>query len=498
MAGYPATRAFLNQNGAPRLDRPTPGANLRPNNFTATFADPALELSYRAFLYEYGSPRERTVQLLAVALFLFYGALDVLAVGGFASEFLIIRFFIVAPIIIISVFLTSLPSCKKYVEWTSALGLAVCSAAIIYMIHRMPMEGAPPYIVGLLFCMIFTACLLRIRFVIAMPTYLGIAAAYCLGLALRNDVPQAQAAAGYFFMLSVTVVAGVAIYVQESRAREVWLRNLQRKIDAERIENLLIEATAADRSKINFLSILTHELRTPLHQIIGFSEVMKNQISTGDRANLIDEVEQVLGSARRLLEKIGQMLRYADATAGKLNYSIDKVPLTEVVEQAWDQIAPAADKRSITIDTSKVSPAIVEIDSHHTLYAISSIVENALNASPEGSAITMEGEPRSDSLYELRIIDNGAGMSRQAIAAAFKPFEQNEPVRSRSREGLGLGLATASHLLRGQQGDLSIESTVGKGTTVRIMLPLPKAPSPSASASPQTEGAITPLHANRS
>lgn len=445
------------------------------------FCDRDLENCYREHLRVARLKRELIAQLLAVVLFLCYGALDFFAVGDLARTFLGIRLFVVAPIILALIALTATPRWAEYQEWTSTIGLCVCSFAIILMIYLMPASGAPPYIVGLLFSMILASCLLRVSFIIAAPSYCLIAAAYCISLLAREGVPEPLIASGLFFMLSVTGVACITNYVQETRSREVWLRNVQKEIDTERIEALLIEATAADRSKINFLSVLTHELRTPLHQIIGFSEVVRNSVILNGRPELTAQSDLVIDAARGLLGKISQLLRYADAVAGKLSFSQESVSAPEIVESVVDQAAAICAARGVSLNTSGVERASLYVDQHHTLYALYSVVENAVKASAPGAVVKIDGSLTTKGLYEFRVIDHGEGMSAEALQAAMKPFEQMQPARTRGRDGLGLGLAIADRLLRGQGGELRLESIRGVGTTVVIVLPTPDYASLSAS-----------------
>lgn len=442
------------------------------DRLTAKFSNSGIEKAYRNQLAAEGQKRERTAQILAVLLFLGYGALDLIAAKEFAAEFIAIRFLYVAPPVAALIILTSQPRLVRFQEWTSTLGLLICSAAIIYMIKEMPMLGSPPYIVGLLFSMILASCLLRVSFVIATISYLVIAAAYCGSMVMREDTIEAQVASGVFFMVSVTGVACITNYVQEWRSREIWLRNIQRRYDKQRIESLLIEATAADRSKLSFLTILTHELRTPLHQIIGYSEVLRNEAVLIGREDLASGSTTVLEAARDLLKKISQLLRFADATAGKLSFATESVPVGELIESVADQTLSLLEPKSIRLNACDIEKTPLFIDQHHTLYALMCVVENAANASAPGSEIKIDGKREDNGLYRIRVIDRGHGMSTQELNAALAPFEQLEVARTRARRGLGLGLPIADRLIRCQGGALRLESTPGVGTTVSVWLPL--------------------------
>ncbi|OFX04919.1 MAG: hypothetical protein A3E78_05910 [Alphaproteobacteria bacterium RIFCSPHIGHO2_12_FULL_63_12] len=434
---------------------------------TAAFHNSDTERQYRNYLAETGYRHEVFLQAAAICVFLSYGLLDVLAAGPLGAEFLALRFFVVAPLVVFAVALTATPKFRRWIELSTTFGFVMFAAAVIYMIYQMPPKGAPPYIIGLLVVMIFTSCLMRIRFVIAAPTYFLIGAAYCFTLVAREGTPMNQIVSGLFFMISVAGIAIITNYIEERRSRETWSRAAQRQRDAARIEELLVESTAADRSKLNFLTILTHELRTPLHQIIGFSELIKNdQVTTeAERAAAIDNI---LYPAKDLLKKFSQMLRYADATAGKLAFFFDEISIVEVAETLKEHLAPAASAKSVAIDISRVQDFTLRIDQHHTIFALSNLLENAIQASRAGSTVEITGDSEGDSLYSLKIRDQGCGMSEKQIAAALSPFEQNDQVRSRNKEGLGLGLTIARRLLVDQGAKFTVQSAIGVGTVITI------------------------------
>ena len=432
----------------------------------ATFSDKVTEERFVQHLTEVGFGREKLMQALGQIVFVAYGVLDVLVAGDLSKEFLIIRYLIVAPITIGLICLSWLKPFRRHFALATSFALLMDALAIVYMIYRMEGPEAPPYIVGIIVVLIFTSCLMRINFVYAAPAYIVVALSYCFVMISKSDAGYGQIVSGYFFLISVTIVAIATIYLQERRARETWISGEFRARDNEMIRHLLLEATAADRSKTNFLSIVTHELRTPLHQIIGFGEVVKNYPNKEDSPKYLD---YIILAANELLLKLGKMLRYADAAAGKLKVEMELCSAAEVAERVKEEGRKAASARSITIDISEVKDSKLWADPHHASYAIQNIVENAIIASRPGSKIRIVGYPLSDREYSLHVIDTGDGMTAAQLDAAFRPFAQAEAGLARYREGLGLGLPIANRLLTEQCAILSISSQVGVGTDVEII-----------------------------
>lgn len=246
-----------------------------------------------------------------------------------------------------------------------------------------------------------------------------------------------------------------------------------RERDAERIRELLIEATAADQSKINFLSMMSHELRTPLHQIIGFSEIVRNDLVGADNDNDDNEnaahVDQIHVSANTLLERIKKMLRYADASAGKINYDPVRLDISEIVDASLEQLRGATEKKAIEVNTSGLERASLTLDFFHTAYALNNILENAVNASPFHGRVDICGATNPDGAYVMTVKDEGAGMSKDKLAGVMRAFTQGEALLNRSSEGLGLGLTLAGKILNDQGAELSLASEEGKGTRVSIV-----------------------------
>jgi signal transduction histidine kinase len=449
-------------------------AELRPEIelVRARFADPRTEEKFIQHLVAEGFGREKLMQALGTFVFIAYGVLDAFVVGDLSREFLVVRFLVAAPLAIGVICVSWIKSLRPHFGLATAVALLIYASAIIYMIYRMPGPDAPPYIIGVLVVLIFTSCLMRINFVYAGPTYALIAALYCVALPAKETAGHAEIIAGYFFMISVTAVAIGTIYLQERRARETWLAAELRERDASVIRHLLLEATAADRSKTNFLSIVTHELRTPLHQIIGFSEVVRGQPEIPEAPKYLD---QIIVSANELLKKLGKMLRYADAAAGKLKVEREECDIADVVDLAKEETRKSAAARNIVVDARGVSPATLFIDSHQSAYALSNIIENAIEASRPGAVVEISGATLSSGDYRLFVADRGCGMNDAQIKGAFMPFGQAEAGLARYREGLGLGLPIANRLLAEQGAALSIRSKAGEGTTVEITFVKPAA-----------------------
>ncbi len=450
------------------------------DRFLARFRDPAVEAEYQRHLIENELGRERLISYCLVAVYFAYGVLDLLTISERLEEILLVRWLLLTPAALGLVMLTHIERFKRFYSYIFTFGVLLFSVSIVWMISILPAEGSPPYIIGVLMVFIFASCSISMPFPAATTVFAATAAAYTAILHLDPKFSAIDRVAGPFFMVSAVLVAVVSNYTQEIRSRVIWRQKRQRAADADHIEKLMIEATAADQSKINFLSILSHELRTPLHQIIGFTEILRKEDGEVSGGGAQEFLAQIHGSAHALLSRIGKMLRYADATAGKINYAPDDYSIREIVEIVCGQFAHKAEAAGVALDWSETAAGSVYVDQASVTYALGHLVENAIRASASGRAVAIRGRSGGDGEWVLEIADRGKGMTAEQIRAAFEPFSQTETPRIRSGEGLGLGLTLARKIFGDQGASMDITSTPGEGTVVAIRFP--KRPAEAAAA----------------
>lgn len=451
------------------------------NPWTATFDDAATERAYREHIYTTELPKLRLFCWAGMVVWFGFGLLDVLTIQEGLTEVSVIRWLIAGPLAVLLNLAMNAERLRRFYGWIIASGMFVISSGIIAMIAVMPAQGAPPYIIGVLVIFAYTSCFIRIDFKIAALLFTITTLCYCLTLVGVGKFSHVEIIAGYFFMISIANIALITHYGQEVRSRQIWRRNRQRALDAAYIEELLIEATAADQSKLNFISILSHELRTPLHQIIGFTEIVMQRFTDGESARTDEFLRDIRTSAHDLLSRIAKMLRYADATAGKIKYDREHTPAVDLVETVLTQSKTLAASKAVEINADGVSDVSIWVDHPHTAYAVGHILENAIKASKRGGRVDIRGDVSPDGGYVLQIEDRGIGMSPEQIKAAFEPFSQVEQVRTRSLDGIGLGLTLARKIFQDQGAELFIASVKGEGTTVSIRFSPPKKQAASAS-----------------
>jgi signal transduction histidine kinase len=243
--------------------------------------------------------------------------------------------------------------------------------------------------------------------------------------------------------------------------------------DSKRMERALIEKNealeAADRLKTTFISHVSYELRTPLTNIIGFSELLASPIAGPLTDKQRDYLGDIRASGRTLLAIIDDILDLATIDAGGFELKLTPVKVRDVIEQAVQGVLERLKQEGLTLDT-KVAPDIDTIvaDAARIRQILYNLLSNAIGFSPAGTAIVLRAE-RDRSMLALTVEDKGCGIPEDFQRAVFERFESRSH-GSRHR-GAGLGLSIVKSLVELHGGTVALASTPGRGTWVRVLLP---------------------------
>jgi len=221
----------------------------------------------------------------------------------------------------------------------------------------------------------------------------------------------------------------------------------------------------------DFVANVSHELKTPVTSIKGFAETLEDgALEDPEAARRF--VRIIAGQADRLNSIIGDLLALStlEQSEGESRLSLSEADVCDVLKVAVDVCEPRAQARNIhlSIDCATcllgaVSPPLLE-------QAVVNLIDNAVKYSPEGSDVSVSLEEAADEVV-ISVSDHGPGISREHVARLFERFYRVDKARSRDLGGTGLGLAIVKHIAQAQGGSVSVDSTVGKGSTFRIHLP---------------------------
>jgi signal transduction histidine kinase len=233
------------------------------------------------------------------------------------------------------------------------------------------------------------------------------------------------------------------------------------------------QAELANHSKSEFLANMSHELRTPLNAVIGFTEIISQELF-GPVANekYLEYIKDVHASSLHLLSIINDVLDMSKIEAGKLELQKEDVTLQNVIADVIRIVHERASSRGIALVSELADEAIVIWADERALKQIFlNLLSNAIKFSQDGGKVHIRVTTEQADFAVIEVADQGIGMDTDEQERALQPFGQAKPATTRNYGGTGLGLPITKGLIEAHGGALTILSRLGEGTTVRLVLP---------------------------
>ncbi len=230
-------------------------------------------------------------------------------------------------------------------------------------------------------------------------------------------------------------------------------------------------AAEANQAKAEFLAVMSHELRTPLNAISGYVDLMSLGMDGALTEKQRISLTRIQLNQQHLLSLIDDVLSFARIEAGSLRVEIQTVLVHDVVETLEALVQPELQKKELVLSCEPCDNALsVRADPEKLRQILLNFVANAIKFTAQGGRIRVGAEQRGESV-RIWVRDTGIGIPTDQIALVFEPFFQIEQGPTRRYPGIGLGLAIARDLARAMDGEVRLESTVGTGSTVSVLLP---------------------------
>ena len=236
-------------------------------------------------------------------------------------------------------------------------------------------------------------------------------------------------------------------------------------------------AETANNAKSTFLSNMSHDIRTPMNAIIGFTTLAVSNID--DKKLVRDYLGKILFSSNHLLSLINDILDMSRIESGKLNLEETEVSLSEVLHDLKTIISGQihAKQLELYMDAMDVTNEDVYCDKTRLNQVLLNLLSNAVKFTPAGGTISVRlrqcpGIQKGSGLYEIRVKDTGIGMSQEFVQKIFSPFERERTSTVSRTHGTGLGMAITKNIVDMMGGTIEVQTVQGKGTEFIVRLPL--------------------------
>ena len=318
-----------------------------------------------------------------------------------------------------------------------------------------------------------------------------------LGLTDYDIVPREQAA--FFQEIDRRVLSTGAPYETEEMltsadGAEYWLFTRKSMVEVasgerylvgiisditerKRIEKDLVaaklQAEGANRAKSMFLANMSHELRTPLNAVIGFAEIIKDELLGAiNEPRYRDYAADIHTSGKHLLRVINDILDMTKVEAGTYQLREDVCDVAKVVGDAAALVSNLAIQNELTVrvDVPDDIPFLFA-DERCVRQMLVNFLSNGIKFTPKGGNVAACARLEPDGAIVIAVVDTGIGMAQDDIPQALSPFRQLEGSHSRKHEGTGLGLSLTKAMLELHEGTLLVDSKIGAGTTVAAQFP---------------------------
>ncbi len=371
---------------------------------------------------------------------------------------------VVAPVMLIWSRRPHFPASPAAVAEVAALSVAVVVVPLLIFNAPPPRDSASFAQVYMLFpVLIWAALRLGPRAVVTSTFVVAVVALWGTTQGHGPFVRQALYESLFALQTFMLVVAGTFLVlgasIAEQRAGVLELHIARRS------------AEEANRAKSDFIAVMSHELRTPLNAIAGYVELLllgvEGPVTEKQRESLL----RIQRNEEHLLTLINDVLDFAKVEAGRVEFSISRIPVAEALRSLEPLIEPDVRRKDIALMFAPTDATLmVCADGEKLRQILLNFASNAVKFTPRGGEISL-GATGVNGRVRIWVRDNGIGLPANQLERVFEPFVQMDVGKTRRYEGVGLGLTIARDLACGMSGEVHMEQNAGGGSTAVLLLP---------------------------
>lgn len=237
-----------------------------------------------------------------------------------------------------------------------------------------------------------------------------------------------------------------------------------------RLRNREIELTNLNKTKDVFLSIIGHDLKTPLANIVSLGEILINNIGDATEEEKKELLGDIVESGRQGMWLLENLLSWTRIQTGKITYDPKNLVLQTIIDKNISFISPVAVRKSIQLHSESEPGLIVYTDLNIINTIIRNLLSNALKFTPAGGEVSLKATKTGNGEIIVYVTDNGIGIEKSRLNDLFKSIGQASTLGTMNEKGSGLGLALVSDLVNEIGARIEVESEIGIGSTFRLFL----------------------------
>jgi two-component system sensor histidine kinase/response regulator len=245
---------------------------------------------------------------------------------------------------------------------------------------------------------------------------------------------------------------------------------VEKALVKKRLREELISLKQMDRLKSNFLSLISHKLRTPITSISLFLQNIQRGCYDPDDPQFMHNAQMIYDESSYLGRLVADLLVFSQVMVESAGLNLEMCDLNDIVTEVLHKSREAQNKPGIELDFVKQKAPLVHIDRNKISFALQQIIDNAYKFSKDKGRISIVIK-NSDDKVSITVYDSGIGIPREEIAKVFEKFYQIDPENTGQVRGFGLGLFYASEFVRQNGGSISLDSELDLGTAVTVTLP---------------------------
>jgi PAS domain S-box-containing protein len=245
----------------------------------------------------------------------------------------------------------------------------------------------------------------------------------------------------------------------------------ERKLSEEALRESENRLRTLNATKDKFFSIIAHDLKSPFNAILGFSNLLVNQVKENDYEDVEKYAEIIQQSSLRAIELLMNLMEWSRSQTGRMEFNPEFIEMDKLIRDIIDLLIDSANQKSINVHLN-ISPNIpVVADKAMISTVLRNLVSNAIKFTRQGGEIVVSAEQRQDGLM-VYVKDNGVGIEKTDIAKLFRIDEIYSKPGTQREKGTGLGLILCKDFIEKHNGKIWLESEVGKGSTFYFSIPI--------------------------